>query len=255
MKTQNVKMMMSLMVVGASLVGCGANKITAQEQSTAVVSDFSSRNPVSTDTQKPLATCNQGSNDDLTASLRQYEDQFGTPRNDYIRVRMNNINDAFSADDFYVAAFRWKANSSGNVHMDTTPLKIRVEKLNSQFFTAVSNYASNLNWASMNAIAENQKVSITNMNDFFEQFSLTVDLQDPLAEYDAIKLVVYQGTTAVSELDMLLPTFYANPNDYKTDPQGGTRAQVLQDIHPFKSMLGQSWSANHYSTEAAKFCF
>lgn len=255
MKKQNGLLLLTIVILGLSAIGCGSNKVTAQEQTAAVSTDFASRTTVSTDSQKPLATCNQGSNSEMTVSLRQYEDNFGTPRNDYVRAKVNSINSTFSNTDFYIAAFRWKANASGDVFMDNTPLKIRVEKLNSQFFTPVSNYASNLNWANMNAIAEAQKVSITSMDDFFAEFSLAIDLQDPLAEYDAIKVVVYQGSTAVTQLDMLLPTFYANPADYKTDTQGGTRSTALQDIHPFKSMLGQSWSANHYVTEAAKFCF
>jgi hypothetical protein len=256
MKSINSQILTTVLIAGSLImIGCGSNKITAGSSESAAVTDFSSRVPVNSTSQKPLAVCNRGSNGQLSVDLRQFEDGFGAARNDYVRAKVRSVPSELTNSSYYLAFYRWKANSQGQAYMDNDALNVRVESLSSQFFAPVSGYSENLTWEAMQGIAEKANNSVTTPSEFFTKFSLTVDIRDPLAEYDAIKVVLYNGSEVVSELDMLLPTFYADPHDYRLEPSGSARAQSLQSIHPFASMVGQSWSANHYTTEANKFCF
>jgi hypothetical protein len=89
----------------------------------------------------------------------------------------------------------------------------------------------------------------TTAQSFFDQTVIIVSGVD--YNWDAIKIVVYNGTEVVGQSDFLMPIFAANPNVYAKDHPG-----VLNGLHPFWSqrsttgMTDQAWA-----NRAGSYCF
>lgn len=235
-------------------IGCGSNKVGSSNQ--IATSPTMGTRMITSPAGKALAVCNRGDSQNLSVQLRQYEDVPGNPRNDLIRVKfLNSPTGLADTSSSYIAFYRWKADSKGAVYQDSTPLKLRVDSLTSYNFVPISNFSTALNWPLMSQVSDQRGLTIKNPTDFFTQFSLTVDLQDPYADYDALKIVYYENNVATQTLDILLPTFYADPNQYQYDTQGLVRPNVLQNLHPLKTMMGQIWPQTTFSTRMNQFCF
>jgi hypothetical protein len=235
-------------------LGCGSNKLGSSNQ--IATSPTTGTRMITNSAGKALAVCNRGDSQGLSVQLRQYEDVPGNPRNDLIRVKFLNAPTGLAnTTNSYIAFYRWKADSNGAAVQDSSPLKIRVDSMMSYNFVPISNFSTALNWPLMSQVSDQRGLTIKNPTDFFGHFSLTIDLQDPFAEYDALKVVYYENDTATATVDVLLPTFYADPNQYQYDTQGLVRANVLQSLHPLRSMLGQIWPQTQFSSRFNQFCF
>lgn len=244
---------LAMVTLAALLSACGTSKTTDDGF------DSSSRIGNPTDPvdevdplSRPLAYCNQGSNNVFGANLMIYKngDQIA---NDKINLKLTKIPAYFNQSLQYIQFWKWQANSKGVVDMAKDPLYFKVVDINSNIVMLDSKKI--LYWGDLASLAS--KYQVTSALELFKKVRIVVDLEDPQAEYDVIKIVMYNMDNTVvsgSNLDMLLPVFDANPSRYATEPSGSARATVLQNLHPFKSSVGQGWTSSYFQTKADEFC-
>lgn len=234
-----------LLTVLAMFTACGSQKSDDTY-------DLSSRAPVTTTTtttSKAVLYCNQKSQNGISAKLKVYTDASNQIRNDYMTLKFTQMLPSFGTGD-YIQLFRWQANSSNQVYVDPTPVQARFETLDGRLIT---NFSPVLYWSQVSAIAASW--GITDVNAFFQNVRLVVDIRDPQANFDVLKIAMYNSSnTNTVNMDMLMPAFSASPNDYAIDGSVG-RASNLQALHPFASYKGQSWTSEQFASMGAGFCF
>jgi len=234
-----------LMTVLAMLTACGSQKSDEY--------DFSSRTPVTSTTVQPVGTtvlyCNQKSQDGMTAKLMVYTDASNQVRNDYMKLKFTQIPSSFASGD-HIQFFRWQTSSTYQTYIDPTPVQARFETLDGRLITSFSPV---IYWGQVSALATSW--GINDVNTFFQNVRLVIDVRDPQAEYDVLKIAMYNtsGQNTVN-MDMLMPAFAASPNDYAKD-SGGVRADNLQNLHPFASYKGSSWTPEQFLNMGSGFCF
>jgi hypothetical protein len=84
--------------------------------------------------------------------------------------------------------------------------------------------------------------------DFFNRVTLVPIGVD--YNWSALKIVVADGTGSVSESDMLLPAFAANPNKYAQ-----FHPMVLSQLHPFWNQRTQNLSDADWESRGRTYCF
>lgn len=225
----------------ALLTACGSNN---QPQGT----DFSSRLPNDqlVDSNKAIAYCNQASNSSITVRTQSYTEN-NVVRMDYVFARITQIPANFTANDSYIAMWRWMANASGQASLDQTPLSFRLAlRSNGQ---ALTDWKTTLRWSDVSSVATANGYS--DATAFFNNVNILVNLRDVQGDYDALKVSLYStSNVTISQVDSLLPPFHANPAHYAVDAYGATRASILQSLHPFKSMS----TSTDFRSIANQFC-
>lgn len=236
---------LSMTVIALSLTACGAKQSSETE--------FASRattTEISGSTKNLLAYCNKGSGTTFTAQTKAWIENNQVTRVDFIKGRLT-LPETFLTNGNYIQMFRWKANSSGQTYLDSNPVQFRVMN-NSNY--ALTPYISAMSWNTVSSAAGSIKA--TTAASFFSQTQLAIDLKDPYAEFDVLKVVVYNSSNQpVDQVDLLIPVFSANPANYAVESTGAARPTILRNLHPLKGMTGQNWSAEHYQTITNGYCF
>ena len=235
-----------LLTILAMLTACTPQ--TASEDST----DYASRIPTTTTTQnasKPVLFCNQKTQNGLTAKVMAYVDSANKVRNDYMKVKFTQMPAGFENGD-YIQFFRWQASTTGQTYLDPVPTQARFETLNGQVIT---NFSPVIYCCQVSAIEAQSGMS--DVNTFFQNVRLVVDVRDPQANFDVLKIAMYNSaSTNTINMDMLMPSFYASPTDYAFEG-GAARANNLQALHPFASMISQNKPAAEFQCMGTSFCF
>ncbi len=234
-----------LSVISVSMVACN------QGQSSST--DLSSRIVDSNNSSKALAVCNEGSNSSLALRLRASMNSAGTAyRMDQVFLKLTKIPSAFTDGTEYFNFWRWMASSSNSTYIDPTSLNFYL--YDTQTKQAVTGVRNALEWSDVSGTASTWGVDAAG---FFQRVILVIDVRDANGEFDVLKTARYNSSTnaVVESIDTLLPLFYANPADYAYESNGTTRASVLTNLHPFKSMTSQGWSTNQFASAANSFCF
>jgi hypothetical protein len=192
-----------------------------------------------------------------------YVDQNGNRNNSLVRLKFLNVPAEYISQQYDIQIRKWTASPSGVVKPSNTETpyyaNVRVDRLVNGVYSAASTWNYNkecstcptLEWYNMNLIAKKQSQTFTDANAFFAEYHLLIDLEDPNGDWKALQVnfVTPQGVT-VKTTNILIPAFDANPADYQVD-----HPPVLSNLHPFKNMLGQGWSASQFETESKAFCF
>jgi hypothetical protein len=245
MKTQTTLKAALLLTILAILTACGSQKADDN-------SDFASRTPVTTtatSSSSAVLYCNQKSQGGITAKVMVYTDSANQVRNDFMKIKFTQIPASFGTGD-YIQFFRWQANTSNQVYIDPVPLQARFEALNG---TVLTNFSSVIYWSQVSDIAT--KSGITDVLTFFQNVRLIVDTRDPQANFDVLKVAMYNSSnTNTVNMDILMPVFAASPSDYAKD-SGATRASNLQALHPFANMINQAWTPAQYQSMGNSYCF
>ncbi|MGZ3745375.1 MAG: hypothetical protein ACXWRE_09040 [Pseudobdellovibrionaceae bacterium] len=246
MKEQTPLKTALLLTLLALLTACGAQKATDSES-------FASRTPVtstSSSSSSALLYCNQKSQDGVTAKVMVYTDSANQVRNDYMKVKFTQLPAGFFTGD-YIEFFRWQANTSNQVYLDPAPLQARFEAANG---TVLTSFSPVIYWGQVSSLAAS--AGFNDVNSFFQNVHLVVDVRDPQANFDVLKMAMYSSSSNANtvNMDILMPAFSASPSDYAND-NGGTRASVLQVLHPFASMINQNWTATQFQSMSNGFCF
>jgi hypothetical protein len=243
MKYQNALKTTLILTVLALMTACGQGKDAS--------TDFSSRvTTTSTTTATSTnASCNQKTQDGLTAKLMVYADSTGTVRNDYMKLKITEISSDFASGSF-LEFFRWQANPNSALYLDPTPVQARFETLSGQILTQFSPV---IYWGQVSQMALNS--GMITPNQFLQNVRLVIDIRDPGAQYDALKIAMYNSANAVTvNMDMLMPAFAANPADYAVD-NGTVRSPTLQALHPFAGQTASTTSTAQFLSTLNGYCF
>lgn len=260
MKNQFQKPLQVALIVIAllSIVGCGTSKTGGEGFGSA---DQSSTGEPSTSTDA-LALCSQNlstTGDNFQVRLMQYKDNFNQTRADYVRLQFKIAPAAWQAGNWDMMVYRWTAAPDNSTSLDSSRLSYQFERRTASGFQLLhSNSYSIFNYDEVEGMAAyanthlNANLSASSPQAFFNDVSLLVNLRDSTNSFQVLRVVFKQGSSVVSQADVLIPTFQANPAKYNTDAR---HPSVLQALHPLKDKLGQSWTEANYYEFANTFCF
>lgn len=230
MKTQTlikVTVLMSMLVLSA----CGTSK-SASSQPT----ELQSRVEVSS--EKPLASCNQLAKAGLmTMNIANILNSDGKANEDWVKIKFGSIDSAHNKPGYYMKFYKWRVLNNA-VQLDSVPLSTYSYSLSSGSATSTPStgvYISQVN---------SETGYMIKLND---------DLTNP---YQVLKVVVYQSDgVVVDHANVLIPQFLANPEDYKFNTNGTTRAELLQQLHPLFGQDVSGWNFSQIQEAFDQYCF
>lgn len=232
------------LALAAGLCGCGASS-KSRANGTA---DLSSSAGLNGGITSNGAECNIFDTHDsrLAGRITSYYYN-GVAQEDRVRVRITSLAASFSSSATqYIQFFRWRADANGNTQLDSTPLTFSLERGSpSQPFTGTMTAIS---LADVNTFRTMGAIPGTTAQDFFNNVTIVVTGVD--YNWAVLKAVLYDGTSAIAQTDVLLPIYTANPNTYSQ-----THKTVLNQLHPFWSIRGGGLSDADYLSRARAFCF
>ncbi len=225
-------------------VGCGSSK-------TADVSeiDFGSNDPGPT--SKPIANCSQDISlgSDLRVKAMVMINAYGQIDANQIRFKFSSLPAGFTgADDWDFQVRQWAVDSSGNTAM-TSPVKFQFErKMGNGYETLTSSQFSILNMDEMRQMsaAVGGPSADSAIRDYFN-FRVTLGSSN----YQVLRITMRlkNGGAIQKEVDVLMPSFYAKPSDFKAYRPG------LFYLHPMKDRLAETWSDAQWKGFHDGFCF
>jgi hypothetical protein len=166
---------------------------------------------------------------------------------DKVRVRITSLVENFDKDaNYYIQAYRWKV-VGGQSELDQTPLQFTFEN-GSGSSSPISERMSSMNGTKIAQIRSSANISGSGAVDFFSKTTMVISGVD--YNWQAMKIVVYNGTTMVGQTDFLLPIFEANPNRYAT-----THPSTLNTLHPFWAQKSQSLTESEWASRTQSYCF
>lgn len=234
-----------LAVASLALAACGAD---VQPRSTLYAS--SSGPTTNTQTTTGWAECLpfDASNTRLSGKVTTYYYN-GTLQNDKVRVRISSLLAQFDTDTSYsIQMFRWKQPAGATqATIDSTPVEFSFEA-GTGSSAPISSWLTSLKVTDLAAIRSKYNVSGSSSTDFFSQTTMVVRGLD--LQWQALRVVLYQGTTAVGNADILLPAFEANPNVY-----AASHSSSVASIHPFISISSQTKTEDAWTALAKGYCF
>jgi hypothetical protein len=168
---------------------------------------------------------------------------------DHIRLRVTGIDNRFeSSSTVQLKMYRWRATDSSSTDIDPTPLSFVIVKESSSSVAAVSGIMDSIDKADINTMRANAYMSGSTAQDFFNQTTFIVQGVD--YDWQAIKIVLYDGDTVLGSTDFLIPSFSANPNVY-----GNSHYDTLNNLHPFWSSRSLSLSESEWLSRSKSYCF
>lgn len=230
--------------------------------------DFSSRTPITsgtgTDTTTSngtyVATCNYGSKGEIGAKLKMFVDKStNSYRMDLVQVRMTSVPSDFINNSTYFGMWKWLGLTGTNTQtLGAEALKFAVyDSYTGKYLT---DFKTTLMWKDVASVAKS--LGITTPSLFFTRVTLIVNLaaaSDTYAinEYDALKVVSYatSSQTVANTLDILLPPYAANPNDYEKEANGAARSSVLKNLHPLASLKASGYTSAQLLEMTKNYCF
>ncbi len=251
MKAWNVQkaLQVGLCVVAiAALVGCGKSKSSDGFGST----NNSSTSPSSSDA---IAQCSQdvANNSNIKVQVMQYVDQYGQARTDYVRVKLSKIPSTWMTSNWDLNVKRWAVSPDNKSSMDNTALYYQFEKRTASGFQLLSNYSYQVfNWDEVQQMADYAGIDD---GAFFNSVSLLVNLKGDSGSFQALRVAFSQGGangSVIHYVDVLIPTFQADPAKYNADSR---HPYTLQILHPLKDKAGQGWTQSQYLDFTKSFCF
>jgi hypothetical protein len=215
--------------------------------------DLASRDIDSSGSNSYLAYCNQGSAANYTVKLQAYVASSTNQINyNYAVMRLSSVPSTFTGGTSHFALWKWYADSSNAVTFNQTALQFYVYDTSTG--DAITGWINTLKWSDISAKYASSGLTVAN---FLARLNIIVYLDDPNAQYDVLELASYTTSTGalIGQLDMLLPVFAANPNDYATEANGSARAARLKALHPFASQASAGLTSAQFQTMSQNYCF
>lgn len=234
----------------ATIVSCGSSKSSDGFGS----NDSTSTTPVATN--ESLAYCSQdiAANSELKVQVMQYVDIYGQAHADILRLKFLKIPSGWKISDWDLVLKRWAVSPDNKSTIDDSPLHFQFEKRTASGFSLI--HQSDYSYQMFNYKEVEQMATYSNINEssFFSNVSLLVSLKGDSTSYQALRVQFSQDANGAVEtyVDLLIPTFLADPAKYNADTR---HPATLQFLHPMKDKLGQAWSASQYQDFAKSFCF
>lgn len=213
----------------------------------------------------PHALCSEGKDTkngtSLTMILKAIEatNDGSSYLNDWTAAALENIPASFKTENHYVQFWKWKASADGTTYMDkSAPLQFYI--LRKDTLQYISTALTQITWEELQKLLIAQNIPASTLEQAFQNIRFSVYVQD--LTWDVLRVNFYNSSdTAQAQVDALIPIFDADPNDYKTLPteeiQGGSqtaRPEVLLRLHPFYSMMNQSWTRTDFQNQSLGLC-
>lgn len=201
-----------------------------------------------------MATCSAdlGTNADLKVRVMQYVDQYGQARPDYVRIQFVKVPSSWSTSNLDMSVKRWAVSPDNKSSMDETPLYYKFERKVASGFQVLANY----DYQVFNYTEVKQMATYANIDEsaFFNQASILVNLKGDATSFQALRIQFAQGASGSisTYVDVLIPSFQADPAKYNADSR---HPYTLQVLHPLKDKLGQAWTQSQYYDFTRSFCF
>lgn len=218
-----------ILMMGLSLIACGASKVPVKNGSQAsnsgvkLYADCGGFQKTSVSTQGAVGTFMNGTN--------------YIP--DLIRLKLVELNANVLSGTEYIQIFRWK-ETNGTRTFNNTPVSIVAQLKSTGAYLNNSAPWERISKANIEAVISSNSLSsqgITVAN-FMSNVSFVLAGMD--VQYQAMSLAFYNsstaGTAAYDSIDVLLPSFDANPNTYAATRSASS---PLLAIHP-------NWAARTY---------
>jgi hypothetical protein len=259
-------LMTSLLLISAFLISCGQSKIanTTDSSYSSTFSSYSSTLeeavarglPVGSSTNT-TAYCNQKVGTNATINLMSFVGPSGSTVMRYMRAKIPSL--TYGVDDSTVSIkfFRWGASGTGT----TSPVPVNFQFTdNSKLLLVGGNNGTTsgqsfsvLSTANVKDFLSKNGLTVTSLSDVVNHANFLIDLVDSSSAVKALKMAIYVNGTVAEEIDLLLPSFAADPVVYASDSIN--HPPVLANLHPFASRSGQGMSAETLASEAIGFCF
>lgn len=243
-----------LTACGSSISGGGFGSVDSSSTTTPVIAGAA------------VAKCSQdvGTASDFHVRVEAAYDQFGTIQPSYARVTITASPSDWATSNYDLQLYRMTASSSNSLVLDPSALPFQFERtvapstyqlmsvnngsgqmvaysypiINANEITAYANASTGNSYASASAV-------------FSSGIHFLVNLNDSSGAYQVLRAKLYTTSgTVYRQVDVLIPTFYANPTTYNT-----THPAVLQNMHPLHSMVGQGWTESQYQSFTDGLCF
>lgn len=242
-----------LSACGSSISGGGFGSVNSSSTSTPVIPGSA------------IAKCSKdvGASSDFHVRVEAAYDQFGTIQPSYARVTITAAPAGWTTN-YDLQLYRMTASSTNSMVLDPSALTFQFERtvapstyqlmnvnngsgqmvaysysiINANEITAYANASTGNSYASASAV-------------FSSGIHFLVNLNDSSGAYQVLRAKLYNtsNNSVYRQVDVLIPTFYANPATYNT-----THPAVLQVLHPLYGM-GQGWSESQYQSFTDGLCF
>jgi hypothetical protein len=235
----------------ATLIGCGSSKTSEGIGS----SSSSSTVAATTNNSDAMALCSQdvAGNSDLKVEVMQYVDAYGKSRPDYVRLKFLKTPAGWSTANWDMNIKRWAVSPDNQSSIDSTALQYQFETRTASGFQLLTDYSYQVfNYDEVKQMAAYENVDPSS---FFNQTTLLVNLKGDAGSFQALRVEFSQGGASGSVetyVDVLIPTFQADPAKYDADSR---HPYTLQVLHPLKDKLGQAWTQSQYYDFTRGFCF
>ena len=242
MKNQNSLKVLLLLSILTMMTACSKPNSSGDN-------DFSS---TSNDSASTYVDCSQGSgySNYMSVNIRSVTID-NVNRGDLMRLKFDSLNSNF-ANGGYIQIYRWQSSSTAPKYLDPTPLSFRAEAISSG--ALMTNFATSLNWSNLAYARVNQNAAT--VAELIEKVRFTVNTKDTAAAYQVLKVVLYDASNnVVDQADLLMPKFAAHPTNYAIEPNGRARPTALQNLHPFRSLANQGFTAAQIRSHSNSFCF
>ncbi|MBC7740900.1 MAG: hypothetical protein H7061_01805, partial [Bdellovibrionaceae bacterium] len=185
---------------------------------------------------KLLAQCGRSSDTNFTLNTAIARDSAGALAPDWIKIKTAALSQTNLTAGNVIKFFKWRANGATS-ELDQTPLT---------FYTYTYSNSQTTS-AALTQLATSQINQTT---------GLYVQLNDNAGVFQVIKAVVYDSTgKVVSQINTLIPVFYAKPTDYQLNADGTPRVALLQQLHPLAATNVTGWSEDQFTQTFNGFCF
>lgn len=214
------------------LASCGAEKIssdasasTNQPSGTIIEASIDSDESV-----KPIMNCNEKNMSFLNLKIKK---DTRNPDNQLIAYFSSVKINWDKGEKVYF--YRGKVSTSNVVTVETTPISIGFETKDGS--TAFFGSYQGLTKANLlNAAA--QVASGYSVSSLLANYRFIFSIYDAQHVYQFIRAVKFDSNNEYTEYrDILIPSFYANPNDYQKSSLGTVRPIDLVSLHPFYNQM------------------
>lgn len=230
----NIRIILTLTFL-ALLSACGASSTPMEDANLASTGTVG---------EKPIAKCNKAGTATLSYKVAAQVSGASFDPN-WANLFLSNLPTGFEAGTSYIQFFKGQAASDTTIGYTATSVPFAIFDRTAGAYLNNSGTYTSLKWAEVQNLIPGATPA-----SFMARVIFVLSLQDPTGSMQVLTAASYNtaNNTSIEAIPSLLPTFYANPADYATKPNGIARETVLKNLHPLKGQSGD------FTTLAANLC-
>jgi hypothetical protein len=232
-----------LLALALMLMACGPQKYSHTPSES-----LSSTEP--TTTTKAVSYCSKDMSNlsDLGFSVKSYDLGSQQDRTRFLRIKIDRFPTSFSADPSSgMEVHVFHVNNSGQV------VRRELALIGLESSSASQKYVEDPKREGI-SFQQIKNLGYASGEKFFTSFNLIVDTFDGAGSAKVVSVVLNRGASErriTHQANGLIPSFYANPKDYAD----AGKPDVLKNLHPLKSWLGQNLTSGDFENKAQALCF